>query len=163
MTGIGATFLAPERLGERLLVPSSLTCAPSGERVADQARLRELQQTGPGALAIIELLDENDPADHALLMRSLTFPGAIVASDAMLVAWTAPQGDSDAWPLPSAALTHPRTAGLAGSSASINDDCRSRRSATGNASYSGVTSSMDCCHKGAGAELRSGYDGLAWF
>lgn len=34
---------------------------------------------------------------------------------------------------------------------------------TGNASYSGVTSSMDCCHKGAGAELRSGYDGLAWF
>ena len=105
-----ATFLAPERLAERLLVPSSLTCAPSGERVADQARLRELQQADPGALAIIELLDENDPADRALLMRSLTFPGAIVASDAML-AWTAPPADPDAWPLPPAALTHPRTAG----------------------------------------------------
>ena len=32
MTGIGAAFLAPERLGERGLVPTSLTYAPTGER-----------------------------------------------------------------------------------------------------------------------------------
>ena len=44
-------------------------------------------------------------------MRSLTFPGAVVASDAMPVTWTAPPADPQAWPLPPAAITHPRTAG----------------------------------------------------
>ena len=44
-------------------------------------------------------------------MRSLAFPGAVVASDAMPVTWTAPPADPQAWPLPPAAITHPRTAG----------------------------------------------------
>jgi len=110
MTGIGAAFLAPERLAERGLVPSSLTYAPTGERVASEARLRELRRTDPGGLAIIDLLDEDDPADRDLLLRSLTFPGAVVASDAMPLTWTAP-GDKLAWPLPPTAITHPRTAG----------------------------------------------------
>jgi N-acyl-D-aspartate/D-glutamate deacylase len=111
MTGIGAAFLAPERLGERGLSPSSLTYAPTGERVASASRLRELRATDPGGLVIIDLLDEHDPADRALLMRSLTFPGAVVASDAMPVTWTVPPADPQAWPLPPAAITHPRTAG----------------------------------------------------
>jgi N-acyl-D-aspartate/D-glutamate deacylase len=111
MTGIGAAFLAPERLGERGLSPSSLTYAPTGERVASEARLRELRRADPGGLAIIELLDEDDPADRQLLMRSLTFPGAIVASDAMPLTWTGPAPDPLTWPLPGTAITHPRTAG----------------------------------------------------
>ena len=111
MTGIGAAFLAPERLGERGLSPSSLTYAPTGERVASAGRLRELRATDPGGLVIIDLLSEDDPADRALLMRSLTFPGAVVASDAMPLTWTAPPADPQAWPLPPAAITHPRTAG----------------------------------------------------
>jgi cytosine/adenosine deaminase-related metal-dependent hydrolase len=111
MTGIGATFLAPERLGERGLSPSSLTYARTGERVASEARLRELRRADPGGLAIIELLDEDDPADRQLLMRSLTFPGAIVASDAMPLTWTGPAPDPLTWPLPATAITHPRTAG----------------------------------------------------
>jgi len=60
---------------------------------------------------IIKLLDEDDPADRRLLMRSLTFPGAVVASDAMPLTWTAPVPDRLAWPLPGAAITHPRSAG----------------------------------------------------
>ena len=92
MTGIGAAFLAPERLGERGLSPSSLTYAPTGERVASADRLRELRATDPGGLVIIDLLSEDDPADRALLMRSLTFPGAVVASDAMPLTWTARPG-----------------------------------------------------------------------
>jgi N-acyl-D-aspartate/D-glutamate deacylase len=60
---------------------------------------------------IIDILSEDDPADQALLMRSLTFPGAVVASDAMPLTWTSPPADPLAWPLPSAAITHPRTAG----------------------------------------------------
>lgn len=111
MTGIGAAFLAPERLGERGLSPSSLTYAPTGERIASEARLRELRQADPGGLVIIELLDEDDPADRRLLMRSLTFAGAIVASDAMPLTWTGPAPDPLAWPLPRTAVTHPRTAG----------------------------------------------------
>jgi N-acyl-D-aspartate/D-glutamate deacylase len=111
MTGIGAAFLAPERLSERGLSPSSLTYAPTGERVASASRLGELRATDPGGLVIIDLLNEDDPADRALLMRSLTFPGAVVASDAMPVTWTAPPGDPQVWPLPPAAITHPRTAG----------------------------------------------------
>jgi N-acyl-D-aspartate/D-glutamate deacylase len=111
MTGIGAAFLAPERLGERGLSPSSLTYAPTGERVASASRLRELRATDPGGLVIIDLLSEDDPADRALLMRSLTFPGAVVASDAMPVTWTERPADPQAWPLPPAAITHPRTAG----------------------------------------------------
>jgi cytosine/adenosine deaminase-related metal-dependent hydrolase len=110
MTAIGAAFLAPERLGERGLVPSSLTYAPTGERVASAARLRELRRADPGGLAIIDLLDEDDPGDRRLLMRSLTFPGAVVASDAMPLTWTGP-GDPLAWPPAATAITHPRTAG----------------------------------------------------
>jgi hypothetical protein len=44
-------------------------------------------------------------------MRSLTFDGAVVASDAMPLTWTAPPADPLAWPLPPTAITHPRTAG----------------------------------------------------
>src|SRR5256885_14741952 len=71
MTGIGAAFLAPERLGERSLSPSSLTYAPTGERVASADRLRELRAADPGGLGVIDLLSEDDPADPALLMPSL--------------------------------------------------------------------------------------------
>jgi cytosine/adenosine deaminase-related metal-dependent hydrolase len=110
MTAIGAAFLAPERLGERGLEPSSLTYAPAGERVASADRLRELRRDQPGGLAIIKFLDENDTADRGLLMRSLTFPGAVVASDAMPLTWTGP-ADPLAWPPAASAITHPRTAG----------------------------------------------------
>jgi N-acyl-D-aspartate/D-glutamate deacylase len=110
MTAIGAAFLAPERLAERGLMASSLTYAPTGERVASGTRLRELRQADPGGLAIIELLNEDDPADRALLMRSLTFPGAVVASDAMPLTWSGP-ADPLAWPPGPTAMTHPRTAG----------------------------------------------------
>ena len=83
MTGIGAAFLAPERLAERGLTPRSLIYAPTGEEVADAARLSELRATDPGGLAIIRQLDEDDPGDQAVLLRYLTFPGSVIASDAM--------------------------------------------------------------------------------
>jgi len=126
MTGIGAVFLAPERLAERGLEPADLTYAPTGERVADAARLRELRATDPAGLAIIRHLNDDDPADRELLLRYLLFPGAVVASDAMPLTWrpAVPAADAvpvadaapdrDAWPLPAAAFTHPRTAGTFG-------------------------------------------------
>ena len=111
MTGIGAAFLAPERLGERDLSPSSLTYAPTGERVASATRLRELRQADPGGLVIIDLLHEDDPADRALLIRSLTFHGAVVGSETPPLTLTAPPEEPLAWSLPPTAITHPRTAG----------------------------------------------------
>lgn len=44
-------------------------------------------------------------------MRYLTFPGSVIASDAMPLTWTGQAADPDAWPLPPVAFTHPRTAG----------------------------------------------------
>ena len=115
MTGIGAVFLAPERLSERGLEPGSLTYAPTGERIASAERLRELRAADPGALVIIRSLDEDDPADRRLLLRYLLFPETVVASDAMPLTWTGAGPEAkdarDAWPLPAAAFTHPRTAG----------------------------------------------------
>lgn len=41
--------------------PSSLVLLPSGERIADEARLREVRATDPGASCVVEFLDEGDP------------------------------------------------------------------------------------------------------
>jgi hypothetical protein len=111
MTGIGAAFLAPERLAERGLTPRSITYAPTREQVSSAARLSELRTADPGGLAIIRHLDEDDPDDQAVLLRYLTFPGSVIASDAMPLTWTGAAPESASWPLPPAAFTHPRTAG----------------------------------------------------
>lgn len=110
-TAIGAFFLAPERLSSWGLLPSSLVLLPSGERIADEARLRQVREQAPGTACIVEFLDENDPADQALLQSSLAYPDAIVASDAMPVLWSDGSIDSRQWPLPPGGSTHPRTAG----------------------------------------------------
>ena len=98
-TAIGATFLAPERLRERRLTPRSLTYMPTGERVADEARLRELRATDPGALVIIEMLREDDPAELAFLRRSFDLEGTIVASDSIPLMPTLAGFDPRQWPL----------------------------------------------------------------
>jgi N-acyl-D-aspartate/D-glutamate deacylase len=110
-TGVGAYFLAPERLASWGLTPQSIVMVPSGERVADEARLRELRAEAPGTPCILEYLDERDPADLALLKRSLEFPDSIVASDAMPVFYGDGSFDAREWPLPPGGSCHPRTAG----------------------------------------------------
>jgi cytosine/adenosine deaminase-related metal-dependent hydrolase len=111
-TAVSAAFLAPERLAERGLTPSSLFYVPTREVIADEARLRELRETQPGGAVIVRFFDEDDPADMAILRRSLSFEDAIVASDAMPPLWTGnAKPDPTAWPLPATVSTHPRTAG----------------------------------------------------
>jgi N-acyl-D-aspartate/D-glutamate deacylase len=110
-TGIGASFLAPERLVHWNIGPSNIVLVETGERIADEARLREVRAADPGAECIVEFLDENVAADRALLQRSLAFPDSIVASDAMPVLWGHGRFDSREWPLPAGGSTHPRTAG----------------------------------------------------
>lgn len=110
-TGIGAYFLAPDRLARWGIGPSDLILLSTGERIADEARLRALRASDPGAPCIVEYLDEAEPADAALLQHALAYPEAIVASDALPVIWPGRIADSDEWPLPPGGSTHPRTAG----------------------------------------------------
>jgi N-acyl-D-aspartate/D-glutamate deacylase len=110
MTGIGAAFLAPERLAERRLRPTDLVYAPTNERVRDAEHLRHLRATDPGGLCIVHFLDETRPADATVMRRALVHDDTMVASDAMPLTWRGPARD-EAWPLPPGALTHPRTAG----------------------------------------------------
>ena len=110
-TAIGAAFLDPEHLSRWGLTPDRLVLLPSGERVADAARLRQVREETPGMACIVEVLDESDPTDAELLRRSLSFPDACVASDAMPVIWPDGSTESRGWPLPPGGTTHPRTAG----------------------------------------------------
>jgi cytosine/adenosine deaminase-related metal-dependent hydrolase len=110
-TGVGAAFLAPERLKMWGIRPSNIILLPSGERIANEARLREVRATEPGTLCIIEFLDETNPADRGLLERALAYPDAIVASDAMPVLLPGGGIETREWPLPEGSSTHPRTAG----------------------------------------------------
>ena len=99
-------------MAHRKLSPSSVTYLRSGERVADEARLRQLRAEDPNGLVVIGALIEDDPAKMAVLRRSLNFAGAIVASDALPIVAVADRFDPLAWPLPpGAAVTHPRSAG----------------------------------------------------
>ena len=115
-TAVGAFFLDPDRLSAWGIGPSNIVLLPSGERVASEARLREVRSSAPATECIVEFLDETVAADQDLLRRSLEFPDAIVASDAMPVLWSGPGGshpmsDSPLWPLPPGGSCHPRTAG----------------------------------------------------
>jgi N-acyl-D-aspartate/D-glutamate deacylase len=110
-TAVGAYFLDPERLPVMGLTPSSIRLVRTGERIADEARLREVRATDPGAACVFEFLDERDERDRMLLLRSFAFPDAIVASDAMPLYWPDGSMESRSWPLPPGASTHPRTAG----------------------------------------------------
>jgi hypothetical protein len=110
-TGVGAAFLAPERLPVWGIKPSNIILLPSGERIADEARLREVRATAPGTLCIIEFLDESVPADRDMIRRTLAYPDAIVASDAMPAVLPDGSIETREWPLPPGTSTHPRTAG----------------------------------------------------
>ena len=110
-TAIGAFFLAPERLPRWGLTPSSLVLLPSGERVADERRLREVREQAPATPCVVEFLDETQPADQRLLELSLAFPDAVVASDAMPVFLPDGAVADREWPLPPGCMTHPRTSG----------------------------------------------------
>lgn len=110
-TAVGAFFLAPERLAAWDLTPSSIVLLPSGERIADETRLRQVREEQPGTPCILEFLDERDPAELAMLERALAFPDAIVASDAMPVLFADGTYETREWPLPPGGSTHPRTSG----------------------------------------------------
>jgi hypothetical protein len=109
-TVIGAAFLAPERLAEAGLRPTDIVYGPTNERVRDADHLRRLRAADPGGRCIVHFLDEAKAADAAVIRAALVHEDTMVASDAIPLTWRGPAADL-AWPLPSDAFTHPRTAG----------------------------------------------------
>jgi hypothetical protein len=110
-TAIGAAFLDADKLRMRGLSATRVVMLESGERIADDARLRHLRSSDPSAPCILEFLDEEIPRERALLHQALAFPDAVVASDAIPVFWKDGSHESSTWPLPPGGSTHPRTAG----------------------------------------------------
>lgn len=111
MTSIGAYFLDPDRLGASGITTGDIVYAPTGERIANAERLRELRATDPGGLAVMHFLNEADPRDQALVDRTLLHPYTVIGSDAMPLTSLKGPLDLMAWPLPPSVVTHPRTAG----------------------------------------------------
>jgi imidazolonepropionase-like amidohydrolase len=110
-TAVGAAFLAPDRLSAQGLAPNRLTWVRTGRRITDADELVRLRAADPGGLVLVHFLDDDDPADRALLHRALLFDDTAVASDAMPLTWTGTPPDPMAWPLPPGAVGHPRGAG----------------------------------------------------
>jgi Amidohydrolase family len=110
-TVIGADFLAPEKLHRMGITPDSLCYLPTGEWVRDAHRLEEIRATDPGGPVIMRWADERDEADRAVLLRSLLLPDSVIASDAGPSTLPGGRLVDDEWPVPEAALNHPRSAG----------------------------------------------------
>lgn len=111
MTAIGAPFLAPEQLGVVGAAPDQLVVVRTGERPRDAARLRQLRTEDPSALVVIHYLDEDDPADLALLHRSVFFDDTAIASDAISFVDHGGHPVCGDTTLPDDAISHPRSAG----------------------------------------------------
>jgi hypothetical protein len=108
-TVIGAAFLTVEELARECRSPSSLTYLPSGESIADAARLEELRATDPGGLVLTTTYDLSDVTEARMFDQALAIPHAAFASDAMPA--TGMRGDRDAWPVSPDSFAHPRSAG----------------------------------------------------
>lgn len=113
-TVIGAPFLSPEQMSSRGKRPTSIRYLKTGERVADFERLALLRAEDPGGTVVVDYLDPEDPEQMARLHRIVAFPGAAVASDAMLLQIDGRRTGADIethWPVPPDVFAHPRTAG----------------------------------------------------
>lgn len=77
-----------------------------------QDKIEELQASAPGSVVVMHFLRPDDSAeDQRLLDRSVLFPGAAIASDAMPWARGDALVEGDVWPMPDDAFAHPRSAG----------------------------------------------------
>ncbi|MFG6280271.1 amidohydrolase family protein [Microbacterium sp. 5K110] len=110
-TGIGAAFLAPDRLDRLGIEASAITYLPTGTRVRDVDELAHLRATDPGGLCLIDYLDGDDPVDVRTLLRSFDVPGTVVASDAMPIVGPDGRYLSGRSPLPEGSRVHPRSVG----------------------------------------------------
>ncbi|MCH9668077.1 MAG: amidohydrolase family protein [Actinomycetia bacterium] len=111
-TVIGAAYLAPETLPQKLLKSTDIEYIATGERVATDERLDEIRAEDPGGACIIHFLDESKPEELELIRKALVFPGGVLCTDGLpyQVGREYLEGDGN-WPVPDEASCHPRTVG----------------------------------------------------
>jgi N-acyl-D-glutamate deacylase len=112
-TVIGAAmFLDPGFRDRTASEWSDIVVNATGEAVASEERLRELQAENAGSVVVWHMLHpETDPRHQEMLDMSNLYPGGAIASDAM--PWEMPDGsflEGDVWPIPDEAFAHPRSA-----------------------------------------------------
>lgn len=110
-TSIAAPFLRPENLTNMGIKSSDILYLKTGERPATNERLAQLQKEDPGGACIVDILNEYDPREKALLDQAIVHPDAAIASDAVPWQVGPMQVREDVWPLPPDAVSHPRSAG----------------------------------------------------
>ncbi|WP_299695024.1 amidohydrolase family protein [uncultured Vibrio sp.] len=109
-TAVGAALFAGENWIDRFGVPDASYMEANGVPMT-QSKIDELRETNPGEIIVIHFLKPDDNKEELRMMdRSVLFPGAAIASDAM--PWMDSKGkliEGDVWPLPSDAFAHPRS------------------------------------------------------
>ena len=109
-SAVGAEVFRGEDWLQRWGIPSASYMEMNGKAL-DQEKITELQATAPGSVVVIHFLKPDDSKDDRRKMdRSVLFPGAAIASDAM--PWMDSKGkliEGDVWPLPKDAFAHPRS------------------------------------------------------
>lgn len=119
-TAVGAEFLDPEALEDNGLQPSSITYLATGERVADVRRLAEIRAADPGGSCLVDFLNVRDEHERALLVRALSFPDGVFASDSVVPTYGGDEEGralaeeaifGEVWPLPPGLVAHPRSSG----------------------------------------------------
>ncbi|WP_159655953.1 amidohydrolase family protein [Vibrio atypicus] len=107
---IGAEVFRGDDWLARWGVPSASYMEANGKPLT-QEKITELQANNPGQVVVMHFLKPDDnPSDRQKMDRSVLFPGAAIASDAM--PWMDSKGqviEGDVWPLPSDAIAHPRS------------------------------------------------------
>ncbi|MFC1518165.1 amidohydrolase family protein [Pseudomonadota bacterium] len=107
---IGAEVFRGDDWLERWGVPSASYMEANGKALT-QEKVTELQANAPGTVVVMHFLKPDESkSDRHKMDRSVLFPGAAIASDAM--PWMNHKGqliEGNVWPLPSDAIAHPRS------------------------------------------------------
>ncbi|RKF17902.1 D-glutamate deacylase [Alginatibacterium sediminis] len=109
-SAVGAEVFRGEDWTERWGVPSASYMEMNGKALK-QEKITELQTSAPGSIVVMHFLKPDESKDDRHKMdRSVLFPGAAIASDAM--PWMDSKGkliEGDIWPIPADAFAHPRS------------------------------------------------------
>ena len=113
-TVVGAAMFSGEGWRERM--GSTAQNFQLGTERMTEDQLADYQKNKPGTFIVWHFLDESNPADLALLDRSVLHPNILIESDEMFWMFFDDKGQvenyqGDAWPLPEGSFSHPRSNG----------------------------------------------------
>jgi hypothetical protein len=113
-TVIGAAMFTGEGWQERM--GSKASNFQLGTERMTEAQVADYQKNKPGTFIVWHFLDESNPADLALLDKSVLHPRILIESDEMFWMFMDKHDrvinyEGDAWPLPEDTFSHPRSNG----------------------------------------------------